>query len=111
MVETSTHLKSASTSHREAAASLLDQSELDAGGPLQRQTTIGLARASCVVPRRGGKHSPLECERQRQACTLSPPPPRTVEQPQACSISRGSMVASVAKANHMHFAWCMVPRA
>ena len=36
----------------------------------------------------GSKHSAPECRRQRQARTLSPPPLQTVEQPQACSISR-----------------------
>ena len=40
------------------------------------------------------KHSPPECQRQRRASTLSPPPPRTVEQLQACSISRKSLMAA-----------------
>ena len=37
----------------------------------------------CVIA--DGKHSPLKCQRQRRARTLSPPLPRTVEQPQACT--------------------------
>ena len=53
-----------------------------AAAPLQRQATCRL------LDRRSGKHSPLACQRQRRARTLRPPPPRTVEQPQACSISR-----------------------
>ena len=37
----------------------------------------------------GGKHfSPVECQWQRRARTLSRPPPCMVEQPQACSICR-----------------------
>ena len=42
------------------------------------------------------KHSPPECQRQRRAPrTLSLPPPHTVQQPQACSISRSLMAASL----------------
>ena len=41
---------------------------------------------------------PPECKRQTRARTLSPPLPYTVEQPQACSISRRSISGSVAHA-------------
>ena len=45
----------------------------------------------------GGKHSPIECKQQqtwqRRAHTCSPPPPRTVDKPQACSISRSVIAA------------------
>ena len=58
-----------------------------AAAPLQRQATCRL------LDRRSGKHSPLACQRQRRACTLNRSPPRTVEQPQACSISRRSFMA------------------
>ena len=43
----------------------------------------------------GGKHSPSECQAHTRARTLATPPPRTVEQPQACSISRRLMAAPV----------------
>ena len=46
--------------------------------------------------------------RDEHAPCMSPPPPHTVEQPQACSISRSFMAASVAKANHLHLCRCMV---
>ena len=50
---------------------------------------------SLQVPGRGGKHSPPpECRRQRRAHTVSPPPPRTVQQPQACSISWSFIMAA-----------------
>ena len=60
--ETSTHLESASASHQGAAASLLDQSELQwrprfTGGRLQR-------------PDRAVKLSPRACWRQRQSTHL-----------------------------------------
>ena len=39
---------------------------------------------------------------------LSPPPPRTVEHSQACSISRSFMAASsVAKTTHLQVPWCL----
>ena len=41
----------------------------------------------------GDKHSPPKYQREKRARTLSPPPPRTVEQPQACTISRIFMAA------------------
>ena len=44
---------------------------------------------------RGSKHSPSKCQRQRRARTLSQSAPRTVEQPQACSISRHLMASLV----------------
>ena len=44
---------------------------------------------------RGGKHSSPKCQRQRRARTLPFSSPRTVEQPQACSISRRCMATSV----------------
>ena len=52
---------------------------------------------SVQVRSRGGRHSSPECRRQRRARTpfLSPPPPRTVQQTQACSTSRSSMAAPV----------------
>ena len=37
-----------------------------------------LTTCRCLVP--GGKHAPLECQRQRRVRTLSPPLSRTVEQ-------------------------------
>ena len=56
------------------------------------------------VPGRASKHpSPPECQQQRQARTLTPPPLRTVEQPQACSTCRSCMAASVAE--HSACAW------
>ena len=64
----STHHKSACASLCRAAAGVLDQSKLH-----------------------GDKHSSTECRRQRQPRTLSPPLPRTVEQPQECSTSRSFM--------------------
>ena len=51
-----------------------------------------LTTCRCLVP--GGKHAPLECQRQRRARTLSPPLSRTVEQSQAGSISRSFMAAA-----------------
>ena len=125
--DTSTHLESGSASHRGAAASLLDQSELHAWLPLRRQSTyrcivpwcwwlarsvgaawrLSLQRQStcrCIVPWSypGSGSSTLHPRaRGRGTSThlesLSRPPPRTVEQPQACSISRSCIVASVAK--------------
>ena len=41
----------------------------------------------------GSKHSHAECKRQRRARTLRPPPPCTVQHPQACSISESVMAA------------------
>ena len=67
------HIESASTSH------------------WQRHTTC---TTWCVA---ASTLRPLECQRQRRASTLSRPPPRTVEQPQAHSICRSSL----AKANHL----------
>ena len=56
------------------------------------------------VPGRASKHPSLpECQQQRQARTLTPPPLRTVEQPQACSTCRSCMAASVAE--HSACAW------
>ena len=83
------HLESASTSHRGAASSLLDQSELDGSFRLQSQSPAHLQ----ATRHHGDKRSPHECHRQKRASTLSQPPPRTVEQPQACSISRSLMAA------------------
>ena len=88
--ETSTHLESASTLQSAAAASWLHQSEL-----AWRLRCKGKQTCVCRLP--GGKHSPLEC--QRRAHTLSPPSPRTEDQPQACSISRSLHGGSVARAN------------
>ena len=116
-------LESASDSHRGAAATLLDQSELHGGSTELRQlstqvpeaetsTDVESASATSVSHRgvrvatlldqserrgnstnhrqgvagRGGKHSPLKYQRQRRAHNLSLPPPRIVEQPQPCSI-------------------------
>ena len=77
-----------------AAATLLDPSELDAGFRCKGKAPAPM----CLVLGRGGKHSAPECQRQRRARTLSRPSPCTVEQPQACSISRSSIAALVAKA-------------
>ena len=46
------------------------------------------------MPGRGTKDTPQECQRQRRASTVSLPPPRTVEQPQACSIIWQSFMAA-----------------
>ena len=48
---------------------------------------------SVQVLGRGSKHSHAECKRQRRARTLRPPPPCTVQHPQACSISESVMAA------------------
>ena len=93
--ETSLHLESVSASHRGLAASLLAQSELHMAAPMQR----------CLqVPGHGGKHSSHRSAswRQRRARTLSPPPPLTVKQPQACLISRGSSIAKTSTCRP----WC-----
>ena len=52
---------------------------------MQNQTTC---KSRCLVLTASTLH------KQRRACTLSAPPPHSVEQPQACSISRSFMVAS-----------------
>ena len=54
--------------------------------PSQSQTTC-----RCLVA--GGKHSPSECQRQRQVRTLSPTPSRPMEQPQICTIGGRVMAA------------------
>ena len=64
---------------------LLDQSEL-LGGSVAKANLFAGAWVS------DGKHSPPNCQRQRRARTLTPPPPRNVEQPQACSISQTSLM-------------------
>ena len=79
--ETSTHLESASVSHRRAAASLPHQSNLH-GGIVAKATTLQVP--GWLEPQALSQQS---AHRQRRARTLSLPPPRTVEQPQACSIS------------------------
>ena len=53
----STHFDSASASHRGAAASLLDLSELHGG-------SVAKAR-HLHVPVSGGKHSAIKCQLQR----------------------------------------------
>ena len=79
--ETSTHLESTSASQRGAAASLLDQSEVH-GGCVAKPNHLQVQ-----ISGPGGKHSPpSECQWHRRARTLSPPPPGTVEQPQAASL-------------------------
>ena len=55
---------------------------------------IRLTLAGSLITNRGGRHSPPECQRQRRARTLSPPAPRIVEKPQACSISRMNFMAA-----------------
>ena len=47
------------------------------------------------VAGRGSKHSTHECRRRRRACTVNPPPPRIVEQLQACSVNESFMTAPV----------------
>ena len=49
----------------------------------------------------GGKQSPPKCQRQRRARTLTPPPPppRNMVQPQACSLSRWSLMAASVRMN------------
>ena len=69
--------------------------------------TIPPAGPWCLTT--SGKHSPPECQRPRRARTLSRPPPRTVEQPQSCSItSRSLMAASVAKTKPPAEVCCLV---
>ena len=53
------------------------------------------------VAGRSGKHSPLKCQRHRRARTLSLPSPRTVEQPQPCSISRSFVAAPPNNGKHL----------
>ena len=65
----STHLAAAcnlSPRTLEQPQSLLDQSELHGGSPLQRQSTI----LHVQVRGPGSKHSPPECQLQRRARTL-----------------------------------------
>ena len=85
--ETSTHLASASILHRGAAASLLDQSKtkLHGGSVAKYKHLLQVSSGG-----RGGKQalSNRVPQPQRRARTLCPPPSCTVEQPQACSISR-----------------------
>ena len=110
---------SASASCRQAAASLLHQMEphggdfgaahiagvcvrhlrvvpsssrkvLSSGGASWR---LRCSTQSVQVLGRGSKHSHAECKRQRRARTLRPPPPCTVQHPQACSISESVMAA------------------
>ena len=58
------------------------------------------------MARHCGKHSPTECHRQRQARTLSPPSPRTAQQPQACFIScRCFMASPVAQTTNSAGGW------
>ena len=47
----------------------------------------------------------MECQRQRRARTLSPLPPRTVEQPQACSISRSGSLVNPSQRQRPAGAW------
>ena len=96
--EQSKYLDSPSASHRTAAAIVLDSISRSFMAASVAKETHHLWCKWC----RGisGKHSPPECQRQRRARTLTPPPPRTVRQPQACTISRGFMAASIAKEAH-----------
>ena len=80
------HPDSASASHRGAAASLLlQQSELDGGSVGGHIAGVWSVLASTA---------PLHVQAaETSKRTLSPCPPRTVEQPQACSCSRSLMAA------------------
>ena len=93
----STHLDSACASHRRAAASLLDQSELHGGSVAEHThcTCMCLVAAACTVSTR--------------ARTFSPPPPRTVEQPHACS-TRQSFIAAPLQIEHIAGAWSRLRR-
>ena len=117
--KTSTHLASASTSHRAAAvaslvaaASTLMPSANDSDelapcvrlhlAPYSTRKLAPSVRASWQLRCRpqsvqvldcGSKYSHAECIRQRRASTLRPPPPCTVQHPQACSISESVMAA------------------
>ena len=70
---------------------------INVAAPLQRQNTcrwclleVPSAPASACVA----------CRRQRRALTvMSPPPPRTIEQPQPCPIRRSCMVAPLQRQN------------
>ena len=97
---TRAHLASTSASYRGAAASLHHQSE----------RVHGAFRCKAKAPERAW--SPyLNASGRDEARTLSPPPPRTVEQPQACSICLSCMAASVAKPNHLQCTWSQQPSA
>ena len=121
-----THLASASASHRGAATRLLDQSELDGGSVANAKTCRCLVTAASTLNSRHAirtveqpqammlDQSELDWSSVAKAkmtqqvhgrmpaaetstCTLPPPPPRTVEQPQACSISRSLVAAPLQK--------------
>ena len=51
------------------------------------------------------------CWWQRRTHTLSPPPPRTVKQQQACSIGQSFMVAPLQRQTHLHRCLVGVPAA
>ena len=131
-----------SASHRGPAASLLDQPALHGGFRCRRQPparawsrTTTLHHSSASGRRRAPSvEQPQACSVSRsfmtalcadmkslqvlvvvaastlhpsatgreRARTLNTAPPRTVEQPQACSISWRSMAASVAEGKHLH---------
>ena len=74
-----------STYHRAPAESLLHQSKLAWRLRCRPQSVRGRGR--------GSEHSPPECQGHRRARILTPPPSRTVQQPQACSTSRSFMAA------------------
>ena len=92
--ETSTHIDSVSASYRGAAASLIDKS-FD-----QSEVYGGFCRRAKPPADAGAWlwQQPSTLHKQRRASALSRPPPRTMEQPEACSISWKFMAASVAKA-------------
>ena len=86
--DTSTHLAFTSASHRGAAASLLLQSELALRLRRKRQTPS--CRCLVGVPAADTSTS-----------LVSSPPPRTEEQPQACSVNLSLTGGAVTKANNI----------
>ena len=93
-VQTSTHLESASASHRGAAASLLQVSP-ELAWRLHHNGKHTCAGAS------------LECQRHKRARTLRPPPPRTEKQPQPCSRSFAACMAAPLQ-RQTHTCRCLV---
>ena len=89
--EMSRHLESASASDSGAAASCFQPIGASWRPPLQRQTPSCMclitAASTLHHPSAGGRdeHAPLSAHRrQSEHAPLSPPPPRTVEQPHSC---------------------------
>ena len=92
--KTSTHLQSASVSHRRAAAGKCSLSRSFTAAPVQRHTPAGAWsgwQALSIHDR---------AKMQRRARTLSTPPPGNVEQPQASARSVGTSRRHRCKGTH-----------